>query len=153
MLGWIVLSPDSASLRETFSARLNFANLFTQARPGGVIAMGLISSCCWLGELELSAGYASGVCVVSLGRGVFWGWRGDGHPASPTTAAPGIGHSSPPLTGLVIGLVLACSSGQGRASRAFVVTDGRLPGDFQASAGALKGRHTSSLRDEFAPIR
>ena len=52
-------------MSEYFFTNRNFANLLTQAAPVIVIAMGLIFVLL-LGEIDLSAGYASGVCGAVL---------------------------------------------------------------------------------------
>ena len=51
--------------RPVFLTALNFANLFTQGAAVTVIAMGLIFVLL-LGEIDLSAGFASGVCAAVL---------------------------------------------------------------------------------------
>lgn len=52
-------------MSEFFFSNRNFANLLTQASPVIVIAMGLVFVLL-LGEIDLSAGYASGVCGAVL---------------------------------------------------------------------------------------
>ncbi|MFB9364207.1 ABC transporter permease subunit, partial [Actinoplanes nipponensis] len=94
VLGLIVLSLIFGVARETFFSPLNFANLFTQGAQVVFIAMGLIFVLL-LGEIDLSAGYASGVCgavmaILLTNHGVAW------YLAIPAAL----------LTGLVIGLVL-----------------------------------------------
>jgi D-xylose transport system permease protein len=52
----------------------NFANLLTQGAPITVIAMGLVFVLL-LGEIDLSAGFASGVCAAVLATVLTdWGW-------------------------------------------------------------------------------
>ena len=52
-------------MQPVFLTALNFANLFTQGAAVTVIAMGLIFVLL-LGEIDLSAGFASGVCAAVL---------------------------------------------------------------------------------------
>jgi D-xylose transport system permease protein len=94
VLGLIVLCGFFAALRPVFLSELNFANLLTQGAGSIAIAMGLVFVLL-LGEIDLSAGYASGVCAAVLAilltdRG--WPWYGAAGAAV--------------LTGTVIGLVL-----------------------------------------------
>ena len=77
-LGLIALVIIFKFSSEYFFTRGNFANLLTQAAPVMVIAMGLIFVLL-LGEIDLSAGYASGVCgavlvVLVSNHGVPWYW-------------------------------------------------------------------------------
>jgi D-xylose transport system permease protein len=65
VLGLIVLVTIFSVLRPRFITPINFANLFTQGAAGTVIAMGLVFVLL-LGEIDLSAGYASGVCAAVL---------------------------------------------------------------------------------------
>jgi D-xylose transport system permease protein len=63
-------------MSEFFLTNRNFANLLTQAAPVMVIAMGLVFVLL-LGEIDLSAGYASGVCgavLVLLVTNHGWSW-------------------------------------------------------------------------------
>ena len=94
ILGLIVLCLIFGIARETFFSALNFANLFSQGAAVIFIAMGLIFVLL-LGEIDLSAGFASGVCgavmaVLLTDHG--WNWY---------TAIP-----AALITGLVIGFVL-----------------------------------------------
>ncbi len=61
VLGLIVLALIFGVARDTFFSTLNFANLFNQGAHYVFIAMGLIFVLL-LGEIDLSAGFASGVC-------------------------------------------------------------------------------------------
>ena len=54
-----------ASLRPVFLTAGNFANLLPRAPPSRVIAMGLVFVLL-LGEIDLSAGFTSGVCAAIL---------------------------------------------------------------------------------------
>ncbi len=65
ILGLLVLCIVFGSLSSVFLAHGNFANLLTQASAVTVIAMGLIFVLL-LGEIDLSAGYAAGVCGAIL---------------------------------------------------------------------------------------
>jgi D-xylose transport system permease protein len=65
VLGLIVLCGIFGVMSEFFFSNRNFANLLTQASPVIVIAMGLVFVLL-LGEIDLSAGYASGVCGAVL---------------------------------------------------------------------------------------
>ncbi|MEV4759796.1 ABC transporter permease [Micromonospora sp. NPDC049559] len=63
--GLVVLCAVFAIVRPVFLSAANFANLFTQGAAVTVIAMGLIFVLL-LGEIDLSAGFASGVCAAIL---------------------------------------------------------------------------------------
>ncbi|MFC4531880.1 sugar ABC transporter permease [Sphaerisporangium dianthi] len=65
ILGLLVLCAAFAWLRPVFLSAINFANLFTQGAAISVIAMGLVFVLL-LGEIDLSAGYTSGVCAAVL---------------------------------------------------------------------------------------
>ncbi|NDE72052.1 MAG: ABC transporter permease [Actinobacteria bacterium] len=65
LLGLAVLCIVFGSLSPVFLTPGNFANLLTQAAAVIVIAMGLVFVLL-LGEIDLSAGYASGVCGAIL---------------------------------------------------------------------------------------
>ncbi|MGI5198583.1 sugar ABC transporter permease [Streptomyces sp. CA-288835] len=94
VLGLIVLCVFFAALRPVFLSELNFANLLTQGAGSIAIAMGLVFVLL-LGEIDLSAGYASGVCAAVLAILLTdhgWPWYG--------AAGAAI------LTGTVIGLLL-----------------------------------------------
>ncbi|GIM92723.1 sugar ABC transporter permease [Paractinoplanes toevensis] len=94
VLGLIVLCLIFGVARDTFFGALNFANLFSQGAQYIFIAMGLVFVLL-LGEIDLSAGFASGVCgaimaILLTNHG--WDWY---------TALP-----AAMLTGIVIGFVL-----------------------------------------------
>ncbi|WP_406430942.1 sugar ABC transporter permease [Streptomyces sp. NBC_01589] len=94
VLGLVVLCAFFAILRPVFLSELNFANLLTQGAGSIAIAMGLVFLLL-LGEIDLSAGYASGVCAAVLAillTNHGWPWYGA------VTAAM--------LTGVAIGLLL-----------------------------------------------
>ncbi|MEV4217886.1 ABC transporter permease [Nonomuraea sp. NPDC049725] len=65
VLGLVVLCTVFAIARPSFLSPINFANLFTQGAAVTVIAMGLVFVLL-LGEIDLSAGFASGVCAAVL---------------------------------------------------------------------------------------
>jgi len=94
ILGLIVLCAVFGSLRDAFLTERNFANLTQQAAPVMVIAMGLVFVLL-LGEIDLSAGFASGVAAAVMATLLAernWPWY----------AAVGAAL----LTGLVIGTVI-----------------------------------------------
>ena len=63
VFGLIVLVIVFSILRPVFFSAGNFANLLTQGAPITVIAMGLVFVLL-LGEIDLSAGFTSGVCAA-----------------------------------------------------------------------------------------
>jgi D-xylose transport system permease protein len=65
VLGLIALCAVFGAMSDVFLTPGNFANLLTQAAAVTVIAMGLVFVLL-LGEIDLSAGYASGVCGAVL---------------------------------------------------------------------------------------
>ncbi|WP_327105373.1 sugar ABC transporter permease [Nonomuraea glycinis] len=65
VLGLVVLCTVFAIARPAFLTAINFANLFTQGAAVTLIAMGLVFVLL-LGEIDLSAGFASGVCAAVL---------------------------------------------------------------------------------------
>ncbi|MBL7500316.1 ABC transporter permease [Frankia sp. CNm7] len=65
ILGLLVLCVAFAIMRERFLSAINFANLFTQGAAVTAIAMGLVFVLL-LGEIDLSAGFASGVCAAVM---------------------------------------------------------------------------------------
>ncbi|WFE25057.1 ABC transporter permease [Solwaraspora sp. WMMD791] len=76
ILGLVVLCTVFSIVRPNFLTAGNFANLFIQGGAVALIAMGLIFVLL-LGEIDLSAGFASGVCaailaVVSTEMGLPW---------------------------------------------------------------------------------
>ena len=76
VLGLISLIAVFGAMSEFFLTNRNFANLLTPAAPVMVIAMGLVFVLL-LGEIDLSAGYASGVCgavLVLLVTNEGWSW-------------------------------------------------------------------------------
>ncbi|MEV0197814.1 ABC transporter permease, partial [Nonomuraea sp. NPDC050691] len=65
VLGLVVLCTAFALARPAFLTAINFANLFTQGAAVTVIAMGLVFVLL-IGEIDLSAGFTSGVCAAVL---------------------------------------------------------------------------------------
>jgi D-xylose transport system permease protein len=65
VFGLVVLVIVFSILRPVFFSAGNFANLLTQGAPITVIAMGLVFVLL-LGEIDLSAGFTSGVCAAVL---------------------------------------------------------------------------------------
>ncbi|GGX97271.1 sugar ABC transporter permease [Streptomyces fructofermentans] len=99
VLGLVVLCVFFASLRPVFLSELNFANLLTQGTGSIAIAMGLVFVLL-LGEIDLSAGYASGVCAAVLAILLTdhgWPWYG----------AVGAAILTGTFIGLVLGLLVA----------------------------------------------
>jgi D-xylose transport system permease protein len=94
VLGLIVLCAVFTFLRPNFMTEGNFANLFTQGAAVMLIAMGLVFVLL-LGEIDLSAGFASGVCAAVLAQIVTL----QGFPWYVAVAAALV-------TGVVIGLVI-----------------------------------------------
>jgi D-xylose transport system permease protein len=99
VLGLISLVAVFGAMSEYFLTNRNFANLLTQAAPVMVIAMGLVFVLL-LGEIDLSAGYASGVCgavLVLLVTNHGWSW----YTALPASIAVGA------LLGTLIGTLVS----------------------------------------------
>ncbi|WP_030543336.1 sugar ABC transporter permease [Streptomyces albus] len=99
VLGLVVLCLVFAILRPVFLSNLNFANLLTQGAGSIAIAMGLVFVLL-LGEIDLSAGFASGVCAAVLAillTDMGWPWYG----AVLAAVLTGV------LIGLVLGLLVA----------------------------------------------
>ncbi|MFC4065553.1 sugar ABC transporter permease [Actinoplanes subglobosus] len=95
VLGLVILTLIFGTARpETFFSAGNFANLFNQAAGLTMIAMGLIFVLL-LGEIDLSAGYAAGVCGAVMA--IMLTEKGYGEPLALTGAL---------VTGMLIGLVL-----------------------------------------------
>ncbi|MGC5049985.1 sugar ABC transporter permease [Micromonospora sp. DT48] len=94
VLGLLVLCTVFSIMRPSFLTAGNFANLFTQGAAVTLIAMGLVFVLL-LGEIDLSAGFASGVCAAVLANVV----TVLGHPWYVAVIAA-------VLTGMVIGTTL-----------------------------------------------
>lgn len=95
ILGLVVLTLIFSIVRpETFPSALNIANLFQQGAVITTIAMGLVFVLL-LGEIDLSAGFASGVCGAILAvtmTDLGWPWY--------------LSMGAAIVTGMLIGLVL-----------------------------------------------
>jgi D-xylose transport system permease protein len=136
ILGLIVLVLIFGIARDTFFSSLNFANLFSQGAQVIFIAMGLIFVLL-LGEIDLSAGFASGVCgavmaVLLTNRGL-----------SPIIAIP-----AALITGLVIGYVLGLLVAK-LGIPSFVVTLAAFLGFQGILLVLLKGGVNISIRNQF----
>ncbi|MCW8100386.1 ABC transporter permease [Streptomyces tauricus] len=135
ILGLIVLCVFFSVLRPVFLSELNFANLLTQGAGSIAIAMGLVFVLL-LGEIDLSAGYASGVCAAVLAILLTdhgWPWYG--------AAGAAI------LTGTVIGLVLGLLVAK-VGIPSFVVTLAAFLGFQGIVLMLLKEGTNISIRDE-----
>jgi D-xylose transport system permease protein len=136
ILGLIVLCLIFGVARDTFFSALNFANLFSQGAQVIFIAMGLVFVLL-LGEIDLSAGFASGVCgavmaILLTNHGV--------HPLLAIPAAL--------VTGLVIGFVLGFLVAK-MGIPSFVVTLAAFLGFQGILLVLLKGGINISVRDPF----
>ncbi|GAA1309380.1 ABC transporter permease [Planotetraspora silvatica] len=134
VFGLIVLCVLFSILRPAFLTPGNFANLFTQGAAVVVIAMGLIFVLL-LGEIDLSAGYASGVCAAVLAVSLTnngWPWY--------TAVAAAM------LTGVVIGLVLGALVAK-LGVPSFVVTLAAFLGFQGVLLLLVKGGTNISIRD------
>ncbi len=136
ILGLVVLCLIFGIARDTFFSAVNFANLFSQGAQVILIAMGLVFVLL-LGEIDLSAGFASGVAgavmaILLTNHG--WDWY---------TAIP-----AALVTGLVIGFVLGFLVAK-IGIPSFVVTLAAFLA-FQGIMLMLLGGGTNvSVRDEF----
>ncbi|WP_306215346.1 sugar ABC transporter permease [Actinoplanes sp. RD1] len=136
VLGLIVLCLLFGTARDTFFSALNFANLFTQSAQVVFIAMGLVFVLL-LGEIDLSAGFASGVCgavmaILLTEQGLPW------YVAIPAALATGT------LIGLVLGLLVAKVG-----IPSFVVTLAAFLGFQGILLVLLGGGKNISIRDDF----
>jgi D-xylose transport system permease protein len=136
VLGLVVLCLIFGTARETFFSALNFANLFTQSAQVVFIAMGLVFVLL-LGEIDLSAGFASGVCgaimaILLTEQGLPW------YAAIPAALATGV------LIGLVLGLLVAKVG-----IPSFVVTLAAFLGFQGILLVLLGGGKNISIRDDF----
>jgi D-xylose transport system permease protein len=136
ILGLVVLCLIFGIARETFFSALNFANLFSQGAQVIFIAMGLIFVLL-LGEIDLSAGFASGVCGAVMAVLL------TNHGLHPIIAIP-----AALVTGVVIGFLLGfLVSKLGIPS--FVVTLAAFLGFQGILLVLLKGGINVSIRDAF----
>jgi D-xylose transport system permease protein len=121
---------------DTFLSALNFANLFNQSAQVVFIAMGLVFVLL-LGEIDLSAGYASGVCgavmaILLTNEGLHW-----------AIAIP-----AALITGMVIGLGLGTLVAK-LGIPSFVVTLAAFLGFQGVLLLLLSGGKIISVTDEF----
>ncbi|MEU4559023.1 ABC transporter permease [Actinoplanes sp. NPDC023936] len=121
---------------DTFLSALNFANLFNQSAQVVFIAMGLVFVLL-LGEIDLSAGFASGVCgavmaILLTNEGLPW------YVAIPAAM----------LTGIVIGLALGTLVAK-LGIPSFVVTLAAFLGFQGVLLLLLSGGKNISITDEF----
>jgi D-xylose transport system permease protein len=107
--GLVVLCIVFTALRPVFFSAINFANLFTQGAQVIIIAMGLVFVLL-LGEIDLSAGFTSGVCAAVLAE-LLTNWHWPWYAAVLVSMA----------TGVVIGLTLGSLVAKVRIP-SFVVT-------------------------------
>ncbi|MEU4693295.1 ABC transporter permease [Actinoplanes sp. NPDC023714] len=137
VLGLLVLTLIFGVARsDTFLSALNFANLFNQSAQVVFIAMGLVFVLL-LGEIDLSAGFASGVCgavmaILLTNEGLPW------YVAIPAAM----------LTGIVIGLVLGLLVAK-LGIPSFVVTLAAFLAFQGVLLTMLKGGQNISVTDEF----
>jgi D-xylose transport system permease protein len=137
VLGLLVLALIfSVARSDTFLSPLNFANLFNQGAQVTFIAMGLVFVLL-LGEIDLSAGYASGVCgavmaILLTNRGMEW------YVAIPAALLTGI------VIGFGIGLLVAKLG-----IPSFVVTLAAFLGFQGVLLTMLDGGKNISITDEF----
>ncbi|GAA4584059.1 ABC transporter permease [Planotetraspora phitsanulokensis] len=134
VFGLIVLCVIFSILRPAFLTPGNFANLFTQGAAVVVIAMGLIFVLL-LGEIDLSAGYASGVCAAVLAVSL----TNQGYPWYVAVVAA-------MATGVVIGLVLGSLVAK-LGIPSFVVTLAAFLGFQGVLLLLVKGGTNISIRD------
>ncbi|GAA1601440.1 sugar ABC transporter permease [Actinoplanes couchii] len=137
VLGLLVLILIFGSARgETFLSALNFANLFNQSAQIVFIAMGLVFVLL-LGEIDLSAGFGSGVCgavmaILLTDHGLPW-----------TVAIP-----AAMCTGVVIGIVLGLLVAK-LGIPSFVVTLAAFLGFQGVLLTLLGGGRNVAINDEF----
>ncbi len=136
VLGLIVLCIIFAVARETFTSSLNVANLFNQGAQGIFIAMGLVFVLL-LGEIDLSAGYASGVAGAVMAVLL------TNHGVAAYIAIP-----AALVTGLVIGFLLGFLVAK-VGIPSFVVTLAAFLGFQGVLLLLLKGGINVSITDKF----
>lgn len=137
VLGLLLLLLIFGSARsETFLSPLNFANMFNQSAQIVFIAMGLVFVLL-VGEIDLSAGFASGVCGAVLAillteHGLPWAV------AIPAAMATGV------MIGIVLGLLVAKLG-----IPSFVVTLAAFLGFQGVLLTLLGGGNNIAISDEF----
>ncbi|GIE96041.1 sugar ABC transporter permease [Paractinoplanes rishiriensis] len=134
--GLIVLALIFGVAREQFFSALNFANLFSQSAQVVFIAMGLVFVLL-LGEIDLSAGFASGVCgaimaILLTTHGMAW------YVAIPAAMVTGI------VIGFLLGFLVAKFG-----IPSFVVTLAAFLGFQGILLLLLGGGKNISISDEF----
>ena len=136
ILGLVVLCLIFGSARDTFFGAFNIANLFNQGAQVIFIAMGLVFVLL-LGEIDLSAGFASGVCgavMAILLTNWGWGW----YLAIPAALITGV------LIGFLLGFLIAKVG-----IPSFVVTLAAFLGFQGVLLLLLKGGINISIEDKF----
>jgi len=101
LAGLIALIVLFSVAADRFASKANFANLITQATWVMILAVG-VTFVLLLGEIDLSAGYTAGVCVVTIA------WMMAEHGISPWIAIPSgfvIGAAIGTLTGFLVAKV------------------------------------------------
>jgi D-xylose transport system permease protein len=136
VLGLVVLCIIFAVTTETFTSNLNIANLFNQGAQGIFIAMGLVFVLL-LGEIDLSAGFASGLAGAVMAVLL----TNHGMPAYVAIPAALV-------TGLVIGFLLGFLVAK-VGIPSFVVTLAAFLGFQGVLLLLLKGGINISIRDKF----
>ncbi|WP_328465089.1 ABC transporter permease [Actinoplanes sp. NBC_00393] len=137
VLGLLVLTLIFSVARpDTFLSALNFANLFNQGAQVTFIAMGLVFVLL-LGEIDLSAGFASGVCgaimaILLTNEGMAW------YIAVPAAM----------ITGIIIGLALGVLVAK-LGIPSFVVTLAAFLAFQGILLTLLEGGKNISITDEF----
>ncbi|MEV6845566.1 ABC transporter permease [Actinoplanes sp. NPDC051411] len=136
VLGLVLLCVIFGVTTDTFTSTLNIANLFNQGASGIFIAMGLVFVLL-LGEIDLSAGYASGVAgavmaVLLTNHGMSW------YVAIPAALVTGL------LIGFLLGFLVAKVG-----IPSFVVTLAGFLGFQGVLLLLVKGGTNISVRDKF----
>lgn len=99
VLGLLVLCTVFSVLRPNFLTPGNFANLFLQGAAVTVIAMGLVFVLL-VGEIDLSAGFTSGVCAAVLAAQITW-------EGEPWYVGVGAALTAGAIIGFVLGILVA----------------------------------------------
>jgi D-xylose transport system permease protein len=136
VLGLVVLCLIFGAARDTFTSSLNVANLFNQGAQGIFIAMGLVFVLL-LGEIDLSAGFSSGVAGAVMAVLL------TNHGVAAYIAIP-----AALVTGLVIGFLLGFLVAK-VGIPSFVVTLAAFLGFQGVLLLLLKGGINVSITDKF----
>jgi D-xylose transport system permease protein len=136
VLGLVVLCIIFGAARDTFLSALNIGNLFNQGAQVIFIAMGLVFVLL-LGEIDLSAGYSSGVCgavmaILLTNHGMAW------YVAIPAALVTGV------VIGFLLGFLVAKVG-----IPSFVVTLAGFLGFQGVLLLLLKGGINVSIADKF----